>query len=141
MFPLCFRILSFHHRDVWFILLHTLPAVSEHRHGGQLGHDWLDQLVHPLGEAGELAGLGADHLDKLRHLATTDGAELQQRLHAAPDLLLIRLTLEESKIEFRTEPIIFEEFSEGFILPGRIAIWPSQAQSRRHRKPGIRGNG
>ena len=120
MFPLCFRILSFHHRDVWFILLHTLPAVSEHRHGGQLGHDGLDQLVHPLGEAGELAGLGPDHLDKLRHRATTDSAELQQRLHAAPDLLLIRLTLEKSKIEFRTEPI-FEEFSESFILPGRIA--------------------
>ena len=94
MFPLCFRILSFHHRDVWFILLHTLPAVSEHRHGGQLGHDWLNQLVHPLGEAGELAGLGPDHLDKLRHLATSNGAELQQGLHAAPDLLLIRLALQ-----------------------------------------------
>ena len=119
MFPLCFRILSFHHRDVWFILLHTLPAVSEHRHGGQLGHDGLDQLVHPLGEAGELAGLGPDHLDKLRHLATSDSAELKQRLHAAPDLLLIRLTLKK-RAKWNLEPNRSLK-NLSFILPGRTA--------------------
>ena len=88
-----FQMLSFHHRDVGFILLHALPAVSEHRDRGQLGHDGLNQLVHPLGEAGELAGLGANHLDKLRHLATSNRAELEQGLHAPPDLLLVRLSL------------------------------------------------
>ena len=102
MFPLCFRILSFHHRDVWFVLLHTLPAVSEHWHRGQSGHDRLDQLVHPLGEAGELAGLGADHLDQLGHLATPDGAELEQRLHASPHLLLVRLALEKKKMNLES---------------------------------------
>ena len=67
---------------------HLLKVTSEHRDGGEPGHDRLHQLVHPGGHPGELARLRPDHLDQLGDLATTDGAELQESLHTPPDILL-----------------------------------------------------
>ena len=70
-------------------------ATSEHRNGGQLGVDSLDETVDPGGESGELGRLRPDHLDELRHLAVRDLAELGEGLHAAEDVLLGGLAAEE----------------------------------------------
>ena len=130
MFQILF---SFHQSDVWTDVRHVLPAASEHRDGGQPGHDGLNQLVHPLGQAGELAGLRANHFDQLRHLAAADRAELEQGLHAAPDFLLVWLTLEQRYLEPRPYLVLNK-------LPGRIVKLPSPARSRRHQKPRIWAN-
>lgn len=52
------------------------------------------ELVNPSRESCEFCWLRSDHLDQLRHLPAADTAELSQRLHAPPNLLLGRLALQ-----------------------------------------------
>ena len=81
-----------------------LKVISEHRDGGESGHDGLQQLVHPGGHPGELAGLRADHLDQLGDLATADGAELQQSLHTPPHILLGGFSLQYIPLKYIQPP-------------------------------------